>query len=165
MRCYCIGLFLACLLTGGLAAQRTGGGHDPWDAVKALDAGALVEVLPRNQAGPDECRVVSVDGAALTCFTERGSSSGARLVFPRDGLRRVWVVEQAPERHVGRWIAIVVGAGLIAAAAAGSGVLGGVIVGAGVVIAAAVIWSDRPFPSPPRPPRMRRRLIYKGVTP
>lgn len=163
------GWVLAAVMTGGGVAHA-GAKHEDWKAVKRLGAGVAVEVRSAGQAGVEECRVVRADDMALTCERAKGpdvdwgAGSGARFVFPRAAVEGVWVVEPAPERHIGRWIAIGVSVALVVAASAGSGALGGLIVGGGVAIAWTV-WYQNPMPYwPPHPQRMRRRLVYRNAT-
>jgi hypothetical protein len=112
---------------------------------------------------------VSVDDGALTCI----AGNNARLVYPRGAVRDVWVIEPAPERHIGRWIAVGAGAGLVALASAKNGVAGGVVMGGIVILVAAVAlnpprMAGYPYPGvrpPPQPQRMRRQLVYRGGTP
>ena len=157
-------LVVGLLATGGGVAYGSTGKHERWEAVRALSAGALVAVLPQDQAGSDECRISSVDDSALTCVAE-GSASGVRLVFPRSALSGVWVVEPAPERHIARWIAVGVSAGLIAAASVGGGVIGGGIVGIAVALGWIVWYEDSNPTAPPKPPQMRQRLVYRAAAP
>jgi hypothetical protein len=127
-----------------------------WDAVEGLPSGALVAVLPENQAGPDMCRVSSVDDNALTCVPIRAVPS-VRLVFPRAAVREVWAVELEHERHIGRWIRIGIEVGLVIAGSVGSGVVGGLFFAGAAILLETVIAEN---PMPPRPPRSRRRLVY-----
>lgn len=89
---------------------------------------ALIEVGREGQAGADECQVESADDSALTCIVERPEGE-VRLVFPRGTVEKVRVMERAKERHIGRWIAVGVGVGLVVAAGVSSGVLGFAVVG------------------------------------
>jgi len=156
-------LIVSLLATLSGVAHGSTGKHERWVAVKALGAGALVVVLPQNQAGPDECRVLSVDDSALICVAE-GSVNGVRLVFPRSALSRVWVVEPAPERHIGRWIAFGVSMALIATASVG-GAIDGAIVGVAVALGWIVWYEDSNPMGPPKLPQMRQRLIYRTAAP
>jgi hypothetical protein len=158
--------FMVVMACSGVA--YAGGGHERWESVEGLAPDARIEVLPQNQAGPDACRLVSVDDGALTCI----AGNNARLVYPRGAVRDVWVIEQAPERHIGRWIAVGAGAGLVALASAKNGVAGGVVMGGIVILVAAVSlntprMAGYPYPGVRSPPqqRMRRRLVYRSGTP
>lgn len=157
-----VGLGLVVLLmTCGVAygAQgQAGGGRDRWDAVEGLPLGALIEVLPEGQAGPDLCRVSSVEDSALTCIPE-GSMNGVRLVFPQSALLDVWLIQPWRERHIARWIWIGIEVALFVDACVMAGALGAV--GAGIfVLGAEVAHAENPMPR--RPPRLHRRLIYRA---
>jgi hypothetical protein len=140
------------------AQTKVAGGRERWDAVKELPVDALIEVLPEGQAGPDLCRVSSIDDGGLTCVRER-SVNGVRLVFPRSALRSVWVIQPERERHIGRWIRIGIEVALFVDACVVAGVLGAVIAGS-VVLAAETSIAENPIPA--RPPRFHRRLIYRA---
>jgi len=118
--------------------------------------------LPQNQAGPDACWLTSVDDAALTCVV----GNGTRLVYPRAAVRDVWVIEPTHGWDARTWIK------------AGFG-LAGIGLGVACIVAnpmcavpfgaVALWWLERStFPGPvgpPRPQRMRRRLVYRSSTP
>jgi hypothetical protein len=148
------------------AAQgQPAGGRDRWDGVQGLRVNTLIEVLPEGQAGPDLCRVLSIDDRALMCVPEQsmnGVGNGVRLVFPRSALREVWVIERERERHIGLWIRIGIEVALFVAACVGSGVLGGVVVGA-IVLGVEEEIAENPIP--PRPLGLHRRLIYRASVP
>jgi hypothetical protein len=129
--------------------------------VEGLPVNALIEVLPEGQAGTDLCRVSSIDDRALTCVSEQ-SINGVRLVFPRSGLREVWVIEPERELHIGRWIRIGIEVALFVAACVGSGTLGALIVG-GIALGVEEKIAENPIP--PRPLRLHRRLIYRASVP
>jgi hypothetical protein len=137
---------------GGKVSQEV----SQWDAVRDLQPDVLIAVLPEHQAGTDLCRVVSVDDTALTCLPE-ARVRPERLVFARSALSKVWVIEAAPDRHVGRWIRNALEVGLVVAACVAGDGLGGLLVG-GFVIGLEVRAAD--YPSPRRRPRIHRRLIY-----
>ena len=152
-------LLAACGVAHG--APGAGGGRDEWDAVKTLPVNNLIEVLPKNQAGPDLCRISSVDNDELTCVAER-SVNGARLVFPRSALQDVWVIEPERDRHIGRWIRIGIEVALFVDACVVAGVIGAVIAGS-VVLAAEISIAENPIPR--RPLHFHRRLIYRASAP
>jgi hypothetical protein len=153
-------LLVACGVAHGAQGQPAGG-RDRWDGVQGLRVNALIEVLPEGQAGPDLCRVSSIDDRALMCVPER-SVNGMRLVFPRSALREVWVIERERELHIGLWIRIGIEVALFVAACVGSGVLGGVVVG-GIVLGVEEEIAENPIP--PRPLPLHRRLIYRASVP
>ena len=150
-------LLMAC----GVAQGQRGGGRDRWGAVEGLPLDALIEVLPKGQAGPDMCRVSSIDNDELTCVAER-SVSAVRLVFPRSALLDVWVIEPERERHIGRWIRIGIEVALFVDACVVGGVLGAVIIGS-IVLAAETSIAENPVPR--RPLHSHRRLIYRASAP
>lgn len=139
-----------------------------WSAVEALPQDTLIEVLTEHQAGPESCRISSVDDNSLTCLPE-GMESEARLIFPRSAVRDVWVVEQAHDGHI--WISAVIGFALGAMLCGGAGpgplfICGGI----GALIAASLaLDTDQPgmfgvrYPGSirvPRRPQLRLRLRY-----
>jgi hypothetical protein len=130
-----------------------------WSAVEALPQDTLIEVGRQGWAGVDQCRVESVDDSALTCVAERPEGN-ARLVFPRDAVRAVSVIEPARNLHIGRWIMVGAGVALVAAAGVGSGVFGLAIVGPLVVGIEISYFENFEWNRPPQMPRMRRRLVY-----
>jgi hypothetical protein len=151
------------------AAQSAKHQRGHWQAVEGLSLGALVEVLPQNQAGPDTCRVASVDDASLTCYAE-GSNSGTRLVYPRNAVREVQVWERAPDRHIGRWIAAVVLTGLGVTLIVEGGAWGALIVAAIALGALKAAETPNPWtimlpPRMPPPKRMHWRLLYRVPDP
>ena len=150
-------LLVACGVAYG-AQGPPGGGHDRWDAVEALPLDALIEVLPEGQAGPDLCRVSSVEDSALTCVPE-GSMNGVRLVFPQSALLDVWLIEPGRERHIARWIWIGIEVALFVDACVMAGALGAVAAGI-LVLGAEAANAENPMPR--RPPRLHRRLIYRA---
>ena len=148
----------------GVAHAGGGGRKQPgklsqWTSVEALQQGALIEVLPGRQAGSDLCRVESADDNALTCVAERPEGD-TRLVFPRDGVLDVWVIEPAKNLHIGRWILVGMGVALVAAAGVGIGVFGLAFVGPIVLGIEISYFENVEWNRPPQMPRMRRRLIY-----
>jgi hypothetical protein len=153
-------LLMACGVAHG-AQGKQAGGRDRWDAVEGLPVDALIEVLPEGQAGPDLCRVTSIDDDALTCVPER-SMNGERLVFPRNSLRDVWLIEPERERHIGRWIRIGIEVVLFVDACITAGAAGALTAGI-VVLAVEAAIAENPMPR--RPPRMHRRLIYRVSVP
>jgi uncharacterized protein YcfJ len=179
------GLVLVAAMAGSGVAWAAGGTKnggakraakiEHWDVVQALKPGAEVNVLSGNQAGPDRCLVSAVDENTLTCLAE-DAARDTRLVFPRGAVRDVWVLEEVPERHIGRWIGVTIGfvlGGLMCAEAGPGGfflcgALGAVVVGGAMMTEP---WPMRygypglgyPGPiGPPRPPQMRRRLVYQA---
>ncbi|HEV2644835.1 MAG TPA: hypothetical protein VGU46_00570 [Acidobacteriaceae bacterium] len=135
-----------------------------WKAVQQLAPGTEVYVQAGNMAGPDFCRVSSVDDSGLTCL-EENYTQDARLIFPREQVQDVWVFEEAPNRHILRGIFALAGAGLLIALIV-ENPLAAIVIGLPVlyVLEAAANDPFRPVP-PPRPPRMRRRLVYHAATP
>jgi hypothetical protein len=128
---------------------------------------------------------VRVDDASLTCERDPdpnvdwGPGAKARVVFPRAAVRAVWVWEPVPERHIGLWIASVVGFALggVVCSVGGPGPI--VACGAlGALFAVAIIesaeagprypgvWFPWPAPMPPiypaRPREMRQKLVYRA---
>jgi hypothetical protein len=174
---------LAVLIVGGGVAQA-GGRHEKWRAVEDLAPGVPVAVAQEH--GPtEECSVVAVDDAALTCERDPdpdvdwGPGARARVVFPRASVRAVWVWEPVPERHIGLWIASAVGFALGGAVCAVGGPGPIVACGAlGALFAVAIIesaeagprypgvWFPWPAPMPPiypaRPREMRQKLVYRA---
>jgi hypothetical protein len=163
--CYWV-LIVLIVLAAGSAVAQSAGDEKPadkfarWDSVEALQAGQVVEVRSEHQAGPDVCRVSSVDDSALTCVTENRAWP-VRLVFPRAALRDVWLVELARDRHIGRWIRIGIETALFITACVAGGVVGGSVVGVLVMSLEAAI-AENPIPLRyPSAPRVHRRLVYR----
>jgi hypothetical protein len=156
-----VALLVVCGVAHGADGKRQSGKHSQWRAVEALARDAVIEVSRVGQAGVDLCRVESADDSALTCVAERPEGD-ARLVFPRDAVQDVWVIEQAKNLHIGRWIMVGIEVALVAAAGVGSGVFGLVFVGAVVVGIEISYFDNFERNRPPQPPRMRRRLVYSA---
>jgi hypothetical protein len=116
-------LLAACGVAHGADGRKQSGKLSQWRSVQALQPGALIEVLRGHQAGSDLCRVESSDDTALTCVAERPEGD-TRLVFPRDGVQDVWVIEAARNLHIGRWIVLGVGVALVVAIGVELGVVG-----------------------------------------
>jgi hypothetical protein len=168
-----VGWVLVAMACGGVALAAGGGKAGDkftyWDAVESLAPGTEVNVLSGNQAGPDLCLVSAVDANTLTCLAEY-SANDVRLIFPRDSVRDVWVIEPWRDRHIGLWLGIALGFFLGGAMCAelgpGAFFLCGAI-GASIVVSAVTtgpgpLWLGYPgLRSMPRPPRMRRRLVYR----
>jgi hypothetical protein len=176
------GWILVLVVGGGVA--HAGGKHDQWKAVKRLGVGMAVEVRSVGQAGAEECRVVRVDDAALTCERERDASAdmdegdwdrsdtggGARLVFPRDAVEGVWVWQDGSDRRM--LIAMGIGFGIGALLCAEGGPAAAFIcAGIGALIAAGVALDGGPAgprwypPGLPRRVRQRemvRQLVYRA---
>lgn len=167
------GWVLLLLITGTGVAAAANKKHEDWAAVQKIAPGTELLVQSQNQRWPDRCRLVSVDNEAVTCERMkdpdadwRGIGDG-RLVFPRSVVDHVWVWERAPNRHIGLWIGIAVTAAAEIAALVAGGPAGGLVVGLFLLAG----WSAAavgpyplfypPYPVPPSPPRMRRRLIYQ----
>jgi len=110
----------------------------------------------------DACRVESSDDSALTCVADRPEGD-ERLVFPRDSVKNVWVIETVRDLHIGRWIMLGAGGALVVASAVGSGVFGLAFVGAIVVGIEICYFENFEWNRPPQPPRMRRKLIYSAT--
>ncbi|HEX9199812.1 MAG TPA: hypothetical protein VF865_09660 [Acidobacteriaceae bacterium] len=170
------GWVLAVLMAVSGVALAADKKHEDWAAVKKLDVDTDLLVQGQGQRWPDRCRLISADDNSLTCERVldpdadwRGLPTG-RVVFPKSAVRHVWVWEQAPNRHIGLWIAVAVTAAAEIAALVAGGPGGGLIVGLFLVAgwSAATTpsspWFQPPY-SPPGP-RMRKRLIYQvPVTP
>ena len=165
------------IMLSGVA--HAGGRHERWKAVQDLAPGVLVEVESKQQAEPEDCRVVSADDSALTCQREPdpnadwGPGSGARVVFPRDAVGAVWVWEYGNDRRF--WIKV--GAGFAVGALLCSQIGPGpafICAGVGALIAACLALDDLPvnrgpfsgpvaLPRPPRPlPTLERKLWYRA---
>ena len=170
---------LAMLLLGvaGSGVMRADVQHktakvERWEQVETLKPGQEINVLAGTRSAPDLCLVASVDDNALTCLAEDVPSE-TRLVYPRSAVRDVWVIEEAPNRHVGLWIGIALSVALEAAACVSGGEAGGLAMGAILAVAWAAVEDPRPgpiwFPRPPGPPRSmktpqwRRRLVYRAA--
>ena len=139
-----------------------------WERVESLQPGAEINVFAGNHSQPDLCLVASVDSSTLTCLAE-DAPSGTRLVFPRGAVRDVWVIDEAPERHIALWIGIAASAALEIWACVAGGAAGGVLMGAVIALVWAEALNMQPgsfwFPQPPRPPKtpqLRRRLVYQA---
>jgi hypothetical protein len=144
--------------------------HEQWNAVERLGVDIPVEVRSVGQAGVEECRVVRVDDAALTCQREPdpnadwGPGDNARLVFPRETVQGVWVMVTGEPWSVGKWIAVGASVAIIVLDSVGGGAFGAFI--AGTVVAMAWFVCEITIPSsPPRPKRMHRQLVYRSATP
>jgi hypothetical protein len=169
------GIALVMLLVGGgVAFAKDGGARAAklarWEAVENLLPGVLIEVLPQGQ-GWESCRIASVSDNGLTCTSE---STQMRMVYPRNVVRDVWVIEPKADQHLGRWIAVgvgfVVGGVLCVAAGPEAFFLCGTLVAVIVAGVALEPWPARypgwgyPGPTPPPPPRKwRRRLVYEAL--
>ena len=152
-------LLAACGVAHAKGGRKQPGKLSQWTSVQALQPGALIEVLPGHQAGSDLCRVESADDTALTCVAERPEGD-TRLVFPRDGVLDVWVIERAKNLHIVQWIVLGVGVALVVAAGVELGVFGLATFGPLIVGIEASYFEFSVWRAPPQPPRMRRRLIY-----
>ena len=172
---------LAAVFVLGSGVAWAGGKHEKWTAVEWLGIGVRVEV--DTKAGLEDCRVVSVDDAALTCEREPDpdtswdAGSKARVVFPREAVRAVWVWEKIPEPHIGLWIGGAIGFALGGAVCSVGGpwaIVGcgfvGALIGAGIAAAVEAgpapyppVWSPFPMPTgvPRRQPEWRRKLCYR----
>jgi hypothetical protein len=158
-------LLAACGVAHG---RKQSGKLSQWSGVEALPQGSLVEVGRSSWAGLDECRVESADDSALTCVAERPEGD-ARLVFARDVVRDLWVVEPAHDYHI--WISVAIGFALGAILCGGGGPGPLFVCGAiGALIAAdTTLGVDPPgmagvgHPGPiriARQLRLHRRLLY-----
>jgi hypothetical protein len=170
-----MGWVLAIVMTGGGMAHASGK-HEQWKSVKRLGVGMAVEVRSKGQAGAEQCRVVRVDDAALTCERQRDpdadwdAGSGARLVFPRDAVENVWVWQDTSDRRV--LIAMGIGFGIGALLCSEGGPATAFIcAGIGALIGACAALNREPTgpwwypPGPPRPVRpreMERKLVYRA---
>lgn len=157
-----VALLAACGVAHGADGRKQSGSKlSQWSVVETLSQGALIEVSREGWAGVDGCRVESADDSALTCVAERPEGD-ARLVFPRDAVRNVWVVEPAKNLHIGRWIVVGIGVALVVAACVEGGVFGLAIMGPMVVGIETGYFEQFEWNRPPQPPRMRRRLVYSA---
>ena len=167
------GIALVLLMAGGGVAHAKDGGTRAakfarWEAVEDLLPGVLIEVLPQG-LGWESCRVASVSDSGLTCTSE---STQMRMVYPRNVVRDVWVIEPKGDQHAWRWIAVGVGSvvGGVACVVAGPEAffLCGTLVAAGVAGVVLEPWPGRsgwgyPGPAAPPPPRRwHRRPVYEA---
>jgi len=140
-----------------------------WSTIEALPQDTLIEVLTEHQAGPESCRISSVDDNSLTCLPE-GMESEARLIFPRSAVLDVWVVEQVHDGNI--WIIAVVGFALGAMACGSIGPAAVFICGGiGALMAVSLaLDTDQPgmfrvgYPGSirvPRRPQLHLRLRYR----
>lgn len=160
-------VWLLLLAMGGVA--HASNRHEKWDALKKLPQGTEVLVKAGNQPGPEFCELVAVDDSFLTCDRVRDPetnwtpASGARLMFPRQGVKNVWVWEEDHRISVGMWIGIALSFALeigLSVAAEGPGaVLGALVLAVGWAAAESDPW---PGYRPPPAPKMRRRLFYRA---
>lgn len=156
------------LLLSACGVARASGRHDDWNSVRKLRPG--MAVIVQAQGLPEFCAFESADDTMLTCNrvpdpdANWTPASRARLTFPRTGVLDVWRWQEDHRLTAGQWVL----AGLFAAWEIGCSVAGGVAgflfatMIAGVVVLAA---ESSPYPMvapPPRPPRMRRKLIYQA---
>lgn len=167
-----VGWVLVAMVCGGVADASGGKRVDKfarWDAVEGLPPGTEINVLSGNQAGPDLCLVSAVDATTLTCLAEY-SANDVRLVFPRDSVRDVWVIEPWRDRHIGLWLGIGLGfflGGAMCAELGPGGFFFCGAIGASMIASAATmgpgpLWLSYPgFRPSPRAPRMRHRLVYR----
>jgi hypothetical protein len=159
----CLLLLMTCV------AAQASGRHENWGSLKKLMSGTLVLVQAGVQLAPEFCDVVQVDDAFLTCDRVKDpdanwtSASGARLMFPRSGVKNVWVWETDDRLSVGMWIAIGLSAALEISISVAAGAVGA-YVGALTLAAAWTAAETDPWRiyMPPKPPKMRRRLVYRA---
>jgi hypothetical protein len=145
-------------------AKRSKPPIDDWSVVERLAPGTEVNVQSGDMAGPDLCRISTVDANALTCLNEN-SSTDVRMIFPRAQVHDVWTFELAHDRHIVKWIFVAAGIGLGTAIFIANPFAGIVVVGPVTLAIAVGNWDPyRPI-RPPRAPRIVRRLVYRGVTP
>ncbi len=165
---------LAMALAGGGAAHASGR-NEQWKAVKRLGVGVAVEVRSAGQAGAEECRVVRVDNAALTCEREKNpnadwdAGTGARLVFPRGAVEGVWVWQDASDRRILTAMGIGFGIGALLCSGLGPGPAFacagiGALIGAGFAASGPPPrpWWTPPSSLPARPREMVRKLVYQA---
>jgi hypothetical protein len=176
MRRVALGLVLVSLFATSGIAHAANGKHGNWKSVERLALGIPVEVQSVGQAGVEDCSIVHVDDAALTCQREPdpnanwGPGDNARLVFPRDTVRDVWVIEPASNRHIAAWIAVAVvtGVGIAVCVEGGpEGALFFLLLALPVAVFAESPqnpWPSMPAPAP-QPQRMHRQLVYHSATP
>lgn len=156
--------YLLLLMTCAVAQAK----HENWDAVRKLQPGMAV-IVQSAQGLPEFCAFESADDTALTCdripdpdanWTPAGK---ARLVLPRAGVLDLWRWQEDHRLSVGMWIAIGLSAALeISLSVAGGAV--GAYFGALMLAAAWTAAETNPWRiyMPPRPPKMRRRLVYRA---
>lgn len=166
---------------GGVAQAKRR--HENWKAVKNLASGLPVRV-EQQRGAPEDCLLVAVDDATLTCQREADSDrdwrpgENARVVFPRKAVHAVWFWAPVPEPHAGIWIAgtfgFIFGGAFCAAygpgAIVGCGVLGALIAMgmAAMVEAGPTAYPPRmgwpiPAPQPPSYPGRQRQWQWKLV--
>jgi len=156
-----------CLLLMMCAVAHASRRHESWDSVKKLAVGTQVIVQSAGQGRPEFCYMVSTDDAALTCDrvpdpdANWTAASKARVVLPRTGVLHVWQWQEDHRPSVGMWIALGLSAAFeISLSVAAGGV--GAYVGALTLLAVWVAAEADPLRmyAPPRPPKMRKRLVY-----
>ena len=130
LRC---GLLLALAYT---AVAHASGKHEPWRNVEKLKPGDYVVVRVAGQQRLEDCTLLSADDSVLTCQRERDpnanwdAASNARLIFPRAAVASVWLLQEAKDKHLGRWIAIGLSAAFLTAEIVSSGAVGALFAGA-----------------------------------
>ena len=155
------------LAMGGVA--QASGRHENWEALRKLSVGTPVLVQAGTQLRPELCELAKVESGVLTCDRVRdpeanwSPASGARLMFPRQGVKNVWVWEEDHRLGVGAWIGIVLSVGLeigacVSSGGAGCAAMAGLIGVGWLTIACDPTW----YVGPPKPPKMRRRLVYRA---
>jgi hypothetical protein len=182
-----IALLGMAMVMAASGVAHASGRHEKWNAVRSLAAGVPVEV-ELKQGRPEECTMVTADDVTLTCERERDPNvnwspgDGARVIFPRDAVRAVWVWEPVRERHIGLWIAgglgFALGARICAVGGPGlivtCGALGALVAMSVVVssnVAGPVRYPGVWFPAPPPPrypvqqPEWHRKLRYRAPVP
>ena len=158
------------------AVAQAAGRHEKWKAVENLAPGKAIKVELEQRAPPEECRVVTVDDATLTCEREPeldaswGPGDNARVVVPRDAVRAVWVWDDVSDRRilVRLGVGFAVGALICAEAGpgpafvcAGIGALIGLVAPAMAQAGPPYPWPGMPPPSHPTPqPEWRLKLVY-----
>jgi len=173
-----VGWGIAALAVGiSATAAHASRRSENWKRVKGLAPGKQIVVESSGQK-PEECRVVAADDASVTCLRDPDPNvdwrpgDNARVVFPREAVRSIWIVEKAVNHHRDRWIAAAVGGALLGSleahsnnymddtrkvAIGTSAVLGGLL-GYGV---AAFVDGLVDIGKPPGPSE-HRRLVYRA---
>jgi hypothetical protein len=102
-------LLAVCGVAHGADAQKHASKLSQWSSVEALPQTTPIEVLTEHQAGPDSCRISSVDDNSLTCSPE-GAESDARLGICGWLSRRTTGISGSAWRSGLRWVRCCAGA-------------------------------------------------------
>jgi hypothetical protein len=165
MKRFWCGLLIAVASTAVAHAAK----HDHWQAIEKLMPGKFVEVQVSGQPVLEGCRLVSVDDSTLTCQRERDpnanwdAASDARIVFPRNAVYAVWLIQAGPRISALQWVGLGAASGLLIAAYVGNPLAGLLLSG----VIGEVLWqaeARRPAHWQ-RQPQIDRRLVYRAATP